>query len=50
MNTIRCNFREKKPCHWLRDGWKCGYPPKSGPHLWDGKRDTYRAITVDDEQ
>ena len=47
-NSVRCNFREKPPCHWRKESGLCGYPP-TGPHLWDGICQAYRPITIVDE-
>jgi len=42
MNVIRCVFKKKVACIWNKDEWKCTYPARMGPHLFDGKCDSYR--------
>jgi len=39
-NTVRCAFKVKPPCHWVKESGLCGYPP-TGPHLFDGVCHTY---------
>jgi len=41
-HIVRCVFENKTPCFWLRAGNLCGYPSRSGPHLFDTVCHSYR--------